>query len=76
MDIRIVDFQTLQGSCPVVDLLYFIFTSTDKDFREEYFQKLIDHYHYELSGAISRFNMDVDYIYSKKDFENEFKKVT
>ncbi|CAB3219730.1 unnamed protein product [Arctia plantaginis] len=73
VDVRIVDLQTLQGASPVVDLLYFVFTSTDEDFREQYFQKLIDLYYNELQEAMKRFNLEPDYLYSKATFDSEIK---
>lgn len=72
----IVDFQTIQGASPVVDLLYFIFTSSDEDFRQEYYDKLINHYYTELSAALKRLNLDPEKIYSRDDYDRELKEVT
>ncbi|CAB3219732.1 unnamed protein product [Arctia plantaginis] len=73
MEVIIVDMQTLQGASPVADLLYFIFTGSDKEFRAEYYDKLIDHYYSELEAAMKRLHMDPEKIYSRAVFDQEFK---
>ncbi|XP_075981204.1 uncharacterized protein LOC142979873 isoform X2 [Anticarsia gemmatalis] len=73
VDIKIVDLQTLQGGSPVVDLLYFIFTGSDSAFREQYYERLIDHYYTELEAAMKRLKLDPKEIYSKEDFHSELK---
>ncbi|XP_026739242.1 uncharacterized protein LOC113502052 isoform X2 [Trichoplusia ni] len=73
VDIKIVDLQTLQGGSPVTDLLYFIFTGSDEQFRAQYYEKLIDHYYQELSAALKRLHLNPDQIYSRQNFDEELK---
>ncbi|CAB3244334.1 unnamed protein product [Arctia plantaginis] len=73
VDVMIVDLQTLQGASPVVDLLYFIFTGSDEEFRAEYYDKLIDHYYTELEAAMKRLHLDPEKIYSRAVFDKELK---
>ena len=75
MDIKIVDLQTLQGGSPVTDLIYFIFTGSDEEFRAKHYQKLIDHYYSELSAAMKRLNLDPEETFSREDFDFEMKEV-
>lgn len=75
MEVIPVDYQTLRGGCPVVDLLYFIFTGTDKQFRANYYEKLVDHYYSELRAAIIRLGLNPDEKYSREDFDAELKEV-
>ncbi|CAB3244328.1 unnamed protein product [Arctia plantaginis] len=73
VDIRIVDLQTLQGACPVADLLYFIFTGSDEEFRSLYYDRLVDHYYTELEAALIRLHLDPEKVYSRADFDFEIK---
>lgn len=75
MEIKVVDLQTLQGCSPVLDLLYFIVTGTDEKFREQYYEKLKDHYYSELEAAMTRLHLDPPKVYSRTDFEYELKEV-
>uniref|UniRef100_A0A2A4JDZ5 CHK kinase-like domain-containing protein n=1 Tax=Heliothis virescens TaxID=7102 RepID=A0A2A4JDZ5_HELVI len=73
LDIKIVDLQTLQGGSPLTDLLYFIFTGSDEQFRARYFDRLVEHYYSQLSAAMRRFDLNPEEVFSKEDFDNEFK---
>ncbi|KAG7301170.1 hypothetical protein JYU34_014018 [Plutella xylostella] len=75
LEIVPVDYQTITAGCPANDLLYFIFTSSDKAFRGQHYQSLIDHYHRQLSDALKRLGKDVDNIYSKETLEQEVKEL-
>ncbi|CAG5019844.1 unnamed protein product [Parnassius apollo] len=75
LEIAVVDFQTLQVSNPILDLLYYIINGTDEKFRQEHYQELIQHYYSEFCNAIRRFNLDPDLIYPKQNFENDLKEV-
>jgi hypothetical protein len=47
-DVRFVDFQISRYTSPVLDLLYFIYTSPSEDVRSEYTEFLLEEYHQEL----------------------------
>ncbi|KAJ8715598.1 hypothetical protein PYW07_010080 [Mythimna separata] len=74
VDIKIVDLQCLHGGTPVTDIIYFIFSGTDEEFRAKYYDRLLDHYYTELSAAMMRLNLDPEETYSREDFEYELKK--
>ncbi|KOB77568.1 Ecdysteroid 22-kinase [Operophtera brumata] len=73
LEIIVVDHQTIQIGCPITDLMYLIFTGTDKPFRDQYFDKLIDHYYTRLSEAMKRLDIDPETTYSRADFDFEIK---
>ena len=75
MEFKILDLQTLQPGSPAADLIYFIITGSDEEFRAKYYQKLIDHYYSELSAALKRLNLDPEKTYSREDLEYELKEV-
>ncbi|XP_059046497.1 uncharacterized protein LOC131842065 [Achroia grisella] len=70
-----VDFQTIQYTSPLFDLLYFIFTGSDEKFRRQHFQDLTDHYHQELSSALRYLGLNPDIIYPKRTYEYELKEL-
>ncbi|CAH2089109.1 unnamed protein product [Euphydryas editha] len=70
-----VDYQTLFKSNPIFDLMYFIFTGSDKNFRKNHFKETIEHYYKELRAALDRLHLDPDYIYPREDFDYELQKV-
>ncbi|XP_045452366.1 uncharacterized protein LOC123661454 [Melitaea cinxia] len=74
-DVVSVDYQTLFKSNPMFDLMYFIFTGSDKNFRKNYFKRTVEHYYKELRAALERLNLAPDDIYPREDFEYELEKM-
>ncbi|XP_045502108.1 uncharacterized protein LOC123699242 [Colias croceus] len=74
-DIIPIDYQTLTRSNPIVDLLYFLFNGSDKEFRAKYLRKAFDHYYNELCACLTRLDLNPEEIYPKEDFEYELKEV-
>lgn len=72
-ELIVLDFQTLQVSCPALDLIYFIFSGTDKAFRKDHYQMLIDYYT-QLAAAMNRLGLDPE-VYTREDFDFELKEV-
>ncbi|XP_059046962.1 uncharacterized protein LOC131842446 [Achroia grisella] len=66
-------FHSIQSGSPLSDLLYFIFTGSDEQFRRRHFQALMDHYYKELSNILRSLKLNPDYIYSKTNFEHDLK---
>ncbi|XP_063894252.1 uncharacterized protein LOC110377938 [Helicoverpa armigera] len=73
VDIKVLDLQTLQAGSPVTDLVYFIFTGSDEQFRAKYFDRLVEHYYSQLSASMRRLHLNPHEIFSKEDFYAEFK---
>ncbi|XP_037295154.1 uncharacterized protein LOC119189473 [Manduca sexta] len=73
VEVKIVDYQTILEASPAIDLVYFIFTGTDKKFRDQYYEQLLDHYYKELSLAMKRLALNPDEIYPREDFDFEYK---
>ncbi|CAG9564337.1 unnamed protein product [Danaus chrysippus] len=70
-----VDYQTLEMANPIIDILFFIFVGSDKKFREKHFHQALNHYYDELSKALKRFRLNPDEVYSREDFDIDFKEV-
>ncbi|XP_047517090.1 uncharacterized protein LOC125057440 [Pieris napi] len=71
----IIDYQTLHRTNPILDLVYLIFNGTDQAFRSEYLQKTIDHYYTELTASLKLFHINPDEVYSREDFDYDYKEV-
>lgn len=74
IEVVVLDFQTIQVSSPVFDLLYIIFTGTDKAFRDEHYQSLVDLYFTQLTKSMERLHLDPG-LYTREDFDFELKEV-
>lgn len=59
---------------PALDLLYNIFGSTDKAFREKYFEKLLQTYYSSLCGMIRQLGSDPDILFTYQDLKSELRK--
>ncbi|XP_047031329.1 uncharacterized protein LOC124638416 [Helicoverpa zea] len=73
VDIKILDLQTLQEGSPVIDLVNFIFTGSDEQFRAKYFDRLVEHYYSQLSASMRRLHLNPQEIFPKEDFDAELK---
>lgn len=68
-----VDYQTIRGGSPLVDLMSFIFTGSDEEFRRRHFWDLIDHYYRELCSALRSLELDSRDIYPEDEFDRDVK---
>ncbi|CAH2041976.1 unnamed protein product, partial [Iphiclides podalirius] len=75
LEVAILDFQTFRIGNPTTDLVYYIYNSTDEEFRRNHYHQLIDHYYEELGSALRRHDLDPEKIYSKQDFDYDLKKM-
>jgi len=57
-NIKFIDYQISRYVSPVIDLVYFIFSSTDKIFRDQHYDELIKIYHNALCKLLKRFGED------------------
>jgi hypothetical protein len=70
----LLDFQLIRYGAPVNDLVYFIFTSTNEELRDEHYENLLQIYHNTLCDFITRLGSDGEKLYSYTDFKNQLKK--
>ncbi|XP_068085297.1 uncharacterized protein [Anabrus simplex] len=52
MNVKFIDLQNVHFSSPVIDLLYFLYTSPSDDVRQKYFDQLIETYHETLDATL------------------------
>lgn len=53
--VKFVDLQTLRYTSPVIDILHFLYTSTELPVREQYMEQLLDDYVDSLHATLCRF---------------------
>ncbi|GBP34733.1 hypothetical protein EVAR_25737_1 [Eumeta japonica] len=68
-----VDYQTVYYGCPANDLIYFIFTGSDRRFRTNYYEKLLGHYHKCLGDFLALLDLNVSEVYPEEDFYLDMK---
>lgn len=68
-----VDYQLNQYGCPVFDLHYLIYISTDRKFRKAHMENLKDLYYNTLDRFLKYFDLDAETVYPRKEFERVYK---
>ncbi|XP_026327971.1 uncharacterized protein LOC113236176 [Hyposmocoma kahamanoa] len=68
-NVILLDYQLIYYGCPVNDFLYFIYSCTDRNFRSQHLEHIKDLYHNTLSRFLQYFNIDVEDVYPRKEFE-------
>lgn len=72
-DLRFLDWQVIRYTSPAIDLLYNIFTSTDKAFREKEYDNLLKVYHETLSNTVKLLGSNPDELFSLDDLKDELR---
>lgn len=68
-----IDLQIARYASPVLDLTYFLFTSTDKRLRDVHFEDLLQIYHNALSGLIRRCGENPDKLFPYEALKQQLK---
>lgn len=69
-----VDWQLTHYSPPVIDVLYNVFSSTDKPFRDLNYEKLLNTYYSSLSQTIRKLGSDPNKVYTFENFQEQLRK--
>ncbi|XP_031616814.1 uncharacterized protein LOC116336810 [Contarinia nasturtii] len=72
--VYIIDWQLSHYSPPVIDLLYNIFSGTDRELRTQHYETLLKTYHTSLSETIKKLGSDPDKLYSYDNLTMQMKK--
>ncbi|KAL0871635.1 hypothetical protein ABMA27_004161 [Loxostege sticticalis] len=70
-----VDYQLMYYGYPATDFLYFIFAGTDQEFRKNHLEDLKELYYNTFDTYLSKFGIEAKEVYSKKQFEEEYREV-
>lgn len=69
-----IDYQVSRYTSPALDVLYFLFTSTDKGLRWEHYDNFIRIYHKNLSEHLTRLGSNPDKIFTLNNLLGQLKK--
>lgn len=69
-----VDWQLTHYCPPVIDLLYNIFSSTDKPFRDQHYENLLKTYYQSLSDTIRKLGSDPNKLYTWENLQMQMVK--
>ncbi|XP_063534910.1 uncharacterized protein LOC134744893 [Cydia strobilella] len=75
LEIVPLDYQTLKSGSPVADLMHFVFSGSDAEFRRLHYQRLMDHYFTQLTLALQQLNVDVEKLYPRETFDADLIKM-
>ncbi|XP_050664950.1 uncharacterized protein LOC126965393 [Leptidea sinapis] len=67
-----IDFQQIYFGNPIIDLIYFIYASSEREFRKTYRNHLKDYYYDSIDMFLKHFKMDFKCIYPKDEFDKCF----
>ncbi|XP_063366998.1 uncharacterized protein LOC134655464 [Cydia amplana] len=70
-----IDYQTVKAGNPVGDLMHFVFSGSDEEFRRLHYQQLMDHYFKQLTLALKQLNVDVKNVYPRETFDADLIRV-
>lgn len=56
---------------PIIDIFYFLLSTTDKSFRDKYFTDLLNQYHSILSATIEKLGSNAAQIYPLSKFQSD-----
>ncbi|KAK4875664.1 hypothetical protein RN001_012086 [Aquatica leii] len=73
-EICFLDWQMACFGSPALDLSYFIFSNTDKNLRDKYYDKLLEEYHDSFRSFLKEFGGDADKQFSFDMLKAQMKK--
>lgn len=68
-----VDWQAGRCCSPVLDLTYAIFSSTDKSFRDQHYETLLNTYYSSLCATVRKLGSDPDKLFAFNDFQQQLR---
>lgn len=69
-----MDWQLSRFGPPVLDLLYFIFTVTDKEFRQQHYHSRLETYYNSLSQTIMKLGSDPQKLYTFENLQSQLRR--
>lgn len=67
-----MDYQLLYYGSPITDFIYLIFSATDREFRRNHLDDLKDMYFNTMGNYLKYFEIDVETVYPRKEFERDY----
>lgn len=73
-NLALIDWQISRYAPPILDLAYFIFTSTDKALRDAHFEHLQNLYYATLAQTLRQFGCDPESVYPEPEYRSQWVK--
>ncbi|XP_045451063.1 uncharacterized protein LOC123659949 [Melitaea cinxia] len=73
IEVIAIDYQQIYFGCPVIDLIYFIYAASDRDFRKQHLSYLKDRYYETLTSFLNYFSIGISTVYPREEFEECFR---
>ncbi|XP_046801334.1 uncharacterized protein LOC124418625 [Lucilia cuprina] len=73
VDARLIDWQIMRYSSPIIDIMYFLMSCTTRDFRKQHFQKALEIYHCAVMEHIKKLGSNPEKLFARSAFNREFK---
>lgn len=74
VNISLLDYQISRYSSPALDLVYFLFSSTDKALRDAHYTEILQLYHKSLTTTLTKLGSDANKLFSYDDLQDQLKK--
>uniref|UniRef100_A0A1A9UQR7 CHK domain-containing protein n=1 Tax=Glossina austeni TaxID=7395 RepID=A0A1A9UQR7_GLOAU len=70
---KLIDFQISRYSVPVLDLIHYLYTCTEKELRDKYFWEFMNAYYEALEKHLRFYGLDVNQIYPRSIFKQQLR---
>ncbi|XP_041987568.1 uncharacterized protein LOC121739270 [Aricia agestis] len=70
--VAVVDYQLINYGNPLRDFFYFIYTGSDRKFRLDHLEDLKNLYYQTMTNFLAYFDLDINDVYPKEEFEKDF----
>lgn len=71
--VKLLDWQMVKKTSPIVDIAYLLFSSTDEHLRGKHYNDLIELYYKTLSASLAKMDCDINKCFPRSVFENHLK---
>ncbi|XP_072943014.1 uncharacterized protein [Epargyreus clarus] len=75
LELVLVDYQMIQRGNPVCDLLFFLISGSDEDFRANHLHQYFNHYYETFSKTLQRLGIDPEEVYTEMDYRSDVKEM-
>ncbi|KAK4884254.1 hypothetical protein RN001_000525 [Aquatica leii] len=72
--LAIIDWQLSRVGSPILDLTHFLYTCTDKQFRDKYYHEIIEEYYNTFSSFLRNLGSDPEILFPYSEYEEHLKK--
>ncbi|XP_063825607.1 uncharacterized protein LOC135075178 [Ostrinia nubilalis] len=73
VDVMFIDCQLLRYASPVTDISYYLYMTTDHEFRLKYYDHVLSLYYWTLSAVLRQCDWDINEIYPESIFQQHLK---